>query len=81
MRTALLGAGTIARLILERAAGGDLPGVEIVGVAGRRPDSPGAALAASLQLAERIREGVIVMIFPDSGTRYLTERFWEAEAR
>jgi aspartate dehydrogenase len=47
MRTALLGAGTIARLILERAAGGDLPGVEIVGVAGRRPDSPGAALAES----------------------------------
>src|SRR5215207_4535695 len=43
--------------------------------------SSGAALAVSLQLAARIREGVIVMIFPDSGTRYLTERFWEAEAR
>ncbi len=43
--------------------------------------SSGAALAVSLELAERIGEGVIVMIFPDSGTRYLTERFWEAEAR
>ena len=43
--------------------------------------SSGAALSASLDLAARIREGVIVMIFPDSGTRYLTERFWEAEAR
>ena len=43
--------------------------------------SSGAALAASLELAARIREGVVVMIFPDSGTRYLTERFWEAEAR
>ena len=43
--------------------------------------SSGAALAASLELAARIGEGVIVMIFPDSGTRYLTERFWEAEAR
>ena len=42
--------------------------------------SSGAALAASLDLATRIREGVIVMIFPDSGTRYLTERFWEPEA-
>jgi cysteine synthase B len=43
--------------------------------------SSGAALAASLELAARIREGVIVMIFPDSGTRYLTERFWDAEVR
>jgi len=39
--------------------------------------SSGAALAASLALASRIREGVIVTVFPDSGTRYLTERFWE----
>ena len=39
--------------------------------------SSGAALAAALDLAERIREGVIVTIFPDSGTRYLTESFWQ----
>jgi cysteine synthase B len=39
--------------------------------------SSGAALAAALDLAARIREGVIVLVFPDSGTRYLTERFWE----
>lgn len=43
--------------------------------------SSGAALAAALDLAGRIREGVIVTIFPDSGTRYLTERFWNAEDR
>ena len=43
--------------------------------------SSGAALAAALDLAGRIREGVIVTVFPDSGTRYLTERFWEAEVR
>ncbi len=41
--------------------------------------SSGAALAASLDLADRITEGVIVTVFPDSGTRYLSERFWEAE--
>ena len=41
--------------------------------------SSGAALAASLDLASRIREGVIVTIFPDSGTRYLTEAFWGHE--
>jgi cysteine synthase B len=39
--------------------------------------SSGAALAAALDVAERIREGIIVTVFPDSGTRYLTERFWE----
>jgi S-sulfo-L-cysteine synthase (O-acetyl-L-serine-dependent) len=43
--------------------------------------SSGAALAAALDLAERVRKGVIVVVFPDSGTRYLTERFWDAEAR
>jgi cysteine synthase B len=39
--------------------------------------SSGAALAACLDVAERIREGAIVTVFPDSGMRYLTERFWE----
>ena len=42
--------------------------------------SSGAALAAGLDLASRIGEGVVVLVFPDSGTRYLTERFWEGEA-
>ena len=41
--------------------------------------SSGAALAVALDVAARIQQGVIVLIFPDSGTRYLTERFWEAE--
>jgi cysteine synthase B len=41
--------------------------------------SSGAALAACLDLAARIRQGVIVTIFPDSGTRYLTEGFWEGQ--
>jgi cysteine synthase B len=39
--------------------------------------SSGAALAATLDVASRLREGVIVTIFPDSGTRYLTESFWQ----
>ncbi len=45
MRLALLGAGTIARLVLEHLARGDLPGVEVVGVAGRSSGSQGAELA------------------------------------
>jgi cysteine synthase B len=38
--------------------------------------SSGAALAAALDVASREREAVIVTVFPDSGTRYLTESFW-----
>jgi len=41
--------------------------------------SSGAALAASLDLASRIGSGVIVTVFPDSGSRYLSEPFWDAE--
>jgi cysteine synthase B len=41
--------------------------------------SSGAALAASLDLASRIDTGVIVTVFPDSGSRYLSESFWDAD--
>ena len=44
MRIALLGAGTIARLVLEHVRQGDIPGVEVVAVAAR----PGSARAAAL---------------------------------
>lgn len=39
--------------------------------------SSGAALAAALHVASRLTDGVIVTVFPDSGTRYLSEPFWE----
>ncbi|MFQ5838443.1 MAG: PLP-dependent cysteine synthase family protein [Thermoplasmata archaeon] len=39
--------------------------------------SSGAALAASLRLAEGLQEGRIVTIFPDAGERYLSEAYWE----
>ncbi len=38
--------------------------------------SSGAGLAASLKIARQIERGVIVMIFPDGGSRYLDEEFW-----
>lgn len=38
--------------------------------------SAAAAMVCSLQLAEELDAGVIVTIFCDSGTRYLSERFW-----
>ena len=43
--------------------------------------SGGAALAASLRIANELERGVIVTVFPDSGDRYLSERFWDAGAR
>jgi cysteine synthase B len=39
--------------------------------------SSGAALAAALHVGARVRDAVIVTIFPDGGTRYLSDRFWE----
>lgn len=39
--------------------------------------SSGAALVCALQLAKKIKEGLIVMISPDSGDKYLTTRVWE----
>ena len=41
--------------------------------------SAGSAIAGCLQIARKLsknEEGVIVTIFPDSGDKYLSERFW-----
>jgi cysteine synthase B len=39
--------------------------------------SAGAAMVAALKVAKQVDQGVIVMIFPDSGDKYLSERFWD----
>jgi cysteine synthase len=39
--------------------------------------SSGAALAASRKIASEIEMGTVVAILPDSGERYLSEKFWE----
>ncbi len=44
--------------------------------------SSGAALYASMQIARRLprsERAVIVTIFPDSGEKYLTDRFWNEQ--
>jgi cysteine synthase B len=43
----------------------------LVGISG------GAALAAALRVASRVRNAVIVTIFPDSADKYMSERFWQ----
>jgi cysteine synthase B len=42
--------------------------------------SSGAALAATLAVARRLPQGVIVTVFPDGAEKYLTESFWTADA-
>jgi S-sulfo-L-cysteine synthase (O-acetyl-L-serine-dependent) len=39
--------------------------------------SSGANLAAALNVARRSADAVIVVIFPDGGEKYLSERFWD----
>lgn len=41
--------------------------------------SAAAAMICSLEVASELDNGVIVTIFCDSGTRYLSERFWKSE--
>ncbi len=39
--------------------------------------SSGAVMVACLKVVEKIEEGIIVTVFPDSGAKYLNERFWD----
>jgi cysteine synthase B len=41
--------------------------------------SSGAALAATLEVASGLRDGVVVTVFPDGAEKYLSESFWTAE--
>lgn len=50
MRIALLGGGTIARLVLEHIERGEIPGIEVVAIAGRSAASRGADLARTHSL-------------------------------
>jgi cysteine synthase B len=40
--------------------------------------SSGAAVAAMLDVAQRLESGVIVTVFPDGAEKYLNESFWTA---
>jgi len=39
--------------------------------------SSGAAAVAAQQVAENLGQGSVVTVFPDSGYKYLSEKFWE----
>jgi cysteine synthase B len=39
--------------------------------------SSAASMVAALGVAAQLSEGIVVTVFPDHGSRYLSERFWE----
>ena len=39
--------------------------------------SSGAAAYAAIQVAQDLKQGVVTTVFPDSGYKYLSEKFWE----
>jgi cysteine synthase B len=42
--------------------------------------SSGAALSATLTVARRLQQGVVVTVFPDGAEKYLNESFWTVDA-
>jgi len=40
--------------------------------------SAGAAICGALEIAATIEEGVVVVVCPDAGARYQSEKFWES---
>lgn len=65
LRVALLGGGTIGRLVLEQAQQGRLRGIEFVGVAGRGPASRGAELARRFNVAYAVDRSALIALQPE----------------
>jgi aspartate dehydrogenase len=66
LRIALLGGGTIARLVLEQARRGALPGMEIAALAGRSASSPAAGLAREFGIEYLPRADALRSLRPDA---------------
>ena len=64
MRVALLGGGTIARLALEHAHRGEIPGVEIAAVAGRPGSTRAAALAREFGVQHVLGRDALIALRP-----------------
>ena len=65
LRVALLGGGTIGRLVLEKAKQGLLSGVEFVGIGGRGPQSRGAGLAREFGLPYAADRAALTALSPE----------------
>lgn len=64
LRVALLGGGTIGRLVLQSARRGKLPGVQILGVAGRGATSRSAALAREFDVSYASDRAALIALQP-----------------
>ena len=65
MKLALLGGGTIARLVLAHLRAGGLPGVEIVAIYGRTATSSSAALAQELSIPYVLKRAALIETGPE----------------
>jgi aspartate dehydrogenase len=65
MKLALLGGGTIARLVLEHVRTGGLPGVELVAICGRTPQSSSSALAREFSVAHVVGKANLIQAAPE----------------
>ena len=66
MRVALLGGGTIARLVLQHAERGEIPGVRLVAVAGRSASSRGAGLSREFGVPYVVGREALLAQHPDA---------------
>ena len=66
LRIALLGGGTIARLVLSEARRGTLPGMEFVALAGRSAASPAASLAREFGVPYVAGGNALLVLRPDA---------------
>ena len=66
MKLALLGGGTIARMVLEHLGRGDMPGIEVVAICGRSAASRGAALAREFSVPYVIGAAALRAARPDA---------------
>lgn len=65
MRVALLGGGTIARLVLQQGRAGRIPGIDFIALAGRGPGSRGAGLAAEFGISYIVGREALLGLKPE----------------
>jgi len=66
MRIALLGAGTIGRLVLSHALTGGLPGIELAGILARPGSARARAAAAEFRIAAFVDRAALLASKPDA---------------
>ena len=66
MRLAILGGGTIARLVVEHVRAGRLKGIEVIAIAGRSAQSRGVRLAAEFRLPYVIGGDALLALRPEA---------------